>query len=55
VFSGEEGDKTYNAISPALRDEAVKLVPAPVPKENIWEKRKSTTQVSGLLRFEVNW
>lgn len=42
VFSGGEDDKSYNAVSPAHREEPVKLVPAPLPKENIWEKRKST-------------
>ncbi|KAL4229145.1 Eukaryotic translation initiation factor 4B [Mactra antiquata] len=42
VFSPSEEDKSQNAVSPALRDESVKLVPAPPPKENIWEKRKST-------------
>ena len=46
VFSGGEDHKDdshtqQTPVSPPVKDETpVKLVPAPPPKENIWEKRK---------------
>lgn len=47
VFSGgeEHKDEPYSQqapISPPIKEETpVKLVPAPPPKENIWEKRRT--------------
>ncbi len=38
VFDGEHSKPN----TPKDKDAPVKLVPAPPPKENIWEKRKGT-------------
>ena len=44
VFSGGEESKEEpkSPASPTNRDESAKLVPAPPPDVNIWEKRKET-------------
>ena len=48
VFSGGEDvkDEPRSPVSPAHRDEsAAKLIPAPPPVVNVWEKRKTETVV----------
>ena len=48
VFSGGEDvkDEPRSPVSPAHRDEsATKLIPAPPPVVNVWEKRKTETVV----------
>lgn len=48
VFSGGEDvkDEPRSPVSPAHRDEsAAKIIPAPPPVVNVWEKRKTETVV----------
>ncbi|WAR05239.1 IF4B-like protein [Mya arenaria] len=44
VFTESEVGKGQGSPGNAHQEEAAKLVPAPPPKENIWEKRKITQQ-----------